>query len=49
MTSAGTILVVDDDAGVREALETALSSQYRVRTAATASEALDAPAAPSST
>jgi YesN/AraC family two-component response regulator len=45
MTSAGTILVVDDDAGVREALETALSSRYRVQTAATASDALDALAA----
>ncbi len=45
MASAVTILVVDDDAGVREALETALSSHYRVQTAATASAALDALAA----
>lgn len=45
MASAGTILVVDDDPGVREALETALSSRYQVQTAATASDALDALAA----
>ena len=45
MGSAGTILVVDDDSGVREALETALSTRYQVETAATASAALDALAA----
>jgi len=45
MGSAGTILVVDDDHGVREALETALSTRYQVHTAATASAALDALAA----
>lgn len=42
MGSAGSILVVDDDAGVREALAAALASRYTVRTAATASAALDA-------
>lgn len=42
MGSAGTILVVDDDAGVREAIEAALSSQYQVHSAATALDALDA-------
>jgi len=42
MVSAGTILVVDDDPGVREALEAALSIRYRVQTAASASAALDA-------
>jgi two-component system response regulator YesN len=45
MGSAGTILVVDDDHGVREALETALSTRYQVHTAPTASAALDALAA----
>lgn len=45
MGSAGTILVVDDDPGVREALVTALSARYQVQTAATASAALDALAA----
>lgn len=45
MGLAGTILVVDDDSGVREALETALSTRYQVETAATASAALDALAA----
>jgi len=42
MGSAGTILVVDDDAGVREALAAALSACYTVETVATASAALDA-------
>ena len=42
MGSAGTILVVDDDAGVREALAAALSARYTVETVATASAALDA-------
>lgn len=41
MGSAGTILVVDDDAGVREALAAALSARYTVETVATASAALD--------
>ena len=41
MGSAGTILVVDDDAGVREALTAALAPRYAVQTAATASAALD--------
>jgi YesN/AraC family two-component response regulator len=45
MGSAGTILVVDDDPGVREALTTALSARYQMQTAATASAALDALAA----
>ncbi|MBI4737044.1 MAG: response regulator [candidate division NC10 bacterium] len=42
MGSAGTILVVDDDAGVREALAAALAPRYAVQTVATASAALDA-------
>lgn len=42
MGSAGTILVVDDDAGVREALAAALGPRYTVHTVATASAALDA-------
>jgi YesN/AraC family two-component response regulator len=42
MASTGTILVVDDDPGVRESLSAALSTRYRVHTAASASEALDA-------
>jgi len=42
MGSAGTLLIVDDDPGVREALVTALSRTYQVRTAATASSALEA-------
>jgi YesN/AraC family two-component response regulator len=45
MGSAGTILVVDDDPGVREAITTALSARYQMLTAATASAALDALAA----
>ncbi len=42
MRSAGTLLVVDDDPGVLEALETALSLTYQVHTAATAAAALEA-------
>jgi YesN/AraC family two-component response regulator len=42
MGSAGIILVVDDDSGVREAIETALSPRYEVHTAPTAAAALDA-------
>ncbi len=45
MGSAGTILVVDDDPGVRQALAAALSARYQVQTAATASAALDTLAA----
>ncbi len=45
MGSAGTILVVDDDPGVREALVAALSARYQMQTAGTASAALDALAA----
>jgi len=40
--SEGSILIVDDDPGVREALATALSTRYQVHTASTASAALDA-------
>jgi YesN/AraC family two-component response regulator len=42
MGSEGTILVVDDDAGVREAIEAALATRYEVHTAPTAAAALDA-------
>jgi len=45
MGSAATILVVDDDPGVREALAAALSTRYQVQTVGTASAALDALAA----
>ncbi len=39
--ASASIFVIDDDAGVREALEAALSSQYQVQTAATATAALE--------
>ena len=39
--ASASIFVIDDDAGVREALEAALSPQYQVQTAATATAALE--------
>ena len=39
--ASASIFVIDDDAGVREALEAALSPHYQVRTAATATAALE--------
>jgi YesN/AraC family two-component response regulator len=42
MGTAGKLLVVDDDAGVREALAVALGTRYEVRTAASGADALDA-------
>ncbi len=42
MGSGCRILVVDDDPGVREAIEAALASDYTVRTVADAASALDA-------
>jgi len=39
--ASASIFVIDDDAGVREALEAALSPRYQVQTAATATAALE--------